>query len=338
MRKINRRLSTGRATEIFWRRYRRQFLGVGLQIIRPGLLTIGLIFILGSGSNWLGQASASPPKDCFSSPGACGYPDPSYNGNAGATSVGATSPCSSLTAEPSGYTASSGETIQNMNITGQLTINVPNVTVRNVCVTSSGNEGVIAVFIGAAATGLKLENSTFAGTSETGTGVIDTGVWNAPNVANVTANNIYIYNAAEAWHGTGTITDSYMQAGAFFIEALGDGSCSMSDGYNADDNGCPSHNEAVYVNDATTGITLDHDTLLNSSSQTAVFFGDDNGGDPTGAVADNDITISNSFLAGGGYTIYANAKASSDAGATKPITFENNRFARCAGPTHFTGP
>jgi len=207
--------------------------------------------------------------------------------------------------------STSGETVQNLKITGTLTIAAPNVTVNNVCVTDSGNSGNMAVWVDSNATNLLLEHSTFAGASAAGSGVIDTGVWNAANVAGVTANAIYIYNAAEDWHGSGTVENSYLQAGAYF----------GSDG--------GSHNEDVYLSD--TSITLNHDTLLNSASQTAVLFGDDNGGSCCIA-ADNHWTVIDSLLAGGGYLAYLNAEATGVGSSTMDI--QNNRFCALSRGDH----
>lgn len=247
--------------------------------------------------------TTTPPviaTDCFASPGACGYPDPAY-GNVGATGL-----CSSLTPSGSVTANTTGETITNLNITGDLTVTAPNVTVSNVCVNEPGNgTGVLAVEVGQNAKGLALDDVTI---QAAGSNAFDTGVWNVYGVA-VKAERVIITGAAESWHGPGDVEDSYLQAGAFYDDAQG-----------------PSHNEDVYLADSSwTGI---HDTLLNSSSQTAIFFGD------TGSSADNSWTVENSLLAGGGYATYWNAKASTGPGV---ITIENNRWARCLGATSFSG-
>jgi hypothetical protein len=172
----------------------------------------------------------------------------------------------------------------------------------------------MAVWVEANATNLLLEHSTFRGTASSGDGVIDTGVWNASNVSTVTAEALYIYNAAEDWHGDGNLNDSYLQAGAYY----------SSDG--------GSHNEDVYLSDGT--FSANHDTLLNSTGQTAVLFGDNNGGTCCIA-ADNHWTVKDSLLAGGGWAAYWNAKSNSAGSSSMDI--ENNRWARCDGPQYFDG-
>jgi hypothetical protein len=203
-----------------------------------------------------------------------------------------------------------------VNVVGSITIAAANVTVNNVCVTESGNSGNMAVWVGSNATNLLLEHSTFRGAASSGIGVIDTGVWNVSNVPSVTGKALYIYNAAESWHGNGFLNDSYLQAGA----------CWDCDGANT------SHNEDVYLSDGT--FSANHDTLLNSTGQTAIFFGDNNGG--TCCIAgDNHWTVKNSLLAGGGWAAYWNAKSTSAGSSSMDI--ENNRWARCDGPKNPDG-
>lgn len=280
-----------------------------------------------------GTGGGTQTTDCFNSPGACGYPDPNYNNNTGATSVGATSACSSLTPEPDGYDAdTNGQTVQNMNITGGLAISASNVTVNNVCVTNTGstpdyNDGVFAVTITSSASNVTLEHSTFAGTSATGLGVLDTGVANNSNDSGITANAIYIYNAAEAWHGTGTVNNSYMQAGATYTIPKGADGCDTS-------GGCGSHNEDVYISD--TSWSGNHDTLLNSTEQTAVLFGDNDGGQKD-EPADNQWILTNSLIAGGGWLMYLDANNGSMPIGTSTMDITGNRIARCLGPQDFDG-
>ncbi len=260
-----------------------------------------------------GTGGGTQTTDCFASPGACGYPDPNYNNNSGATSVGSTTPCGSLPASGSVTASTNGQTIQNLNIAGGVAVDASNVTINNVCVTDpDGGSGALAITIEAGSSNLLIEHTTVAGTSSTN--ALDTGIWNASNISSVTANNVYIYNAAEDWHGSGTVTNSYMQAGATYSG---------------------SHNEDVYLSD--TGITLTHDTLLNSTGQTAVLFGDNDGG-AKDQPADNHWTVKNSLMAGGGYLMYLDAANNSSMPVgSSTMDIENNRFGRCLGPQHFDG-
>ena len=82
-----------------------------------------------------------------------------------------------------------------------------------------------------------------------------------------------------------------------------------------------SHYEPVYADSDT--LVVEHSVLLNPHSQTAAVFMDTSGG----GACDNHLTIDNSLLAGGGYTVYPCANASSAGSSVIKIT--NNRFARC---------
>ena len=95
-------------------------------------------------------SGTSQTTNCFGSPGACGYPDPSYSWNgAGAWQTGGggvgpnngttSTACSSLPSSGSITTSSNGQVIQNLNITGTIVIQNSNVTVNNVCITNNGN-------------------------------------------------------------------------------------------------------------------------------------------------------------------------------------------------------
>jgi hypothetical protein len=264
-------------------------------------------------------SSGDVPTDCFAAPGACGYPDPGY-GN-----VGATSDCSSLASSGGLNASKSGQVVQNLDIKGTLTISAPNVTVDNVCVTAAGDYEYNGIQLTGNTADTLIENTTVSGTSSSGTGVLNTGVMNGSNQTSITLNRVYITDASEDYHGAGTVENSYLQAGALFTVPSGTDGCSTGAG-------CESHNEAIYMTD--TSVTLDHDTLLNSASQTAVLFGDNNGGSK-GRPGDNHWILEDSLIAGGGYMAYMNAGATGVGSST--MTVEGNRFARCDGSTSYDG-
>src|SRR5262249_42537683 len=80
-------------------------------------------------------------------------------------------------------------------------------------------------------------------------------------------------------------------------------------------------------------LALDHNTLLNTSPQTANIFANTNNG--SGGACANHLTITNNLLAGGGYSIYPCGNASS--AGTSVVGITNNRFARCGGGTAVQG-
>jgi len=258
-------------------------------------------------------AHVAAHSNCFATPGACGYPDPNY-GN-----VGATSPCSSLTASGSVNASTPGQTVQNLNITGDLSIKAANVTVNNVCITLNGKKEGFGITIASGATNALVEHTTIQSSSPSNESTfMDTGV--SASIGSCTSGILLNYDviegAAESVHApyncsstaTGLkVENSYMQAGYFFTRS-----------------GAPSHNEDVYLSDSS--FTAIHDTMLNAQGQTAVLFGDNNGGTCCIA-ANNHWIVKNSLLAGGGFMAYWNAKSTSVGSSTMDI--ENNNWARC---------
>lgn len=245
--------------------------------------------------------------DCFADPGGCGFPDPIAADDGGTANVGATTPCALLPVHSGDLTATTnGQTVSGVDITGSINVDADNVSIKNVCITPAGGDWGIAIEVGA-------NNTTISNTSiySTTTSALGYGVFNEDGTDNVTAERLYIHNTSEAWNGAtgpnGAVDDSYLQAGGC-SQGNSKGVCGSGD-----------HNEDVYIADE--DWAGNHNTLLNSQGQTAIFFGDD------GAVGDNHWTVTNSLLAGGGYAAYWDAKATS--AGTEKLDIENNRWARC---------
>jgi hypothetical protein len=133
-----------------------------------------------------------------------------------------------------------------------------------------------------------------AGTTRTGTGIA--------NDADETSQAIRVqsYWLDSPWHGAGTVTDSYFIDDAFIF--------------------CD-HYEPIYISDAT--LVVQHSTLLNIHDQTAAIFVDTSGDGP----GDSHLTVTDSLLAGGGYTLYPAGNSTSAGTGTMDV--ERNRLARC---------
>jgi hypothetical protein len=250
----------------------------------------------GTGTPPTGTPSRS--SSCFSAPGACGYPDPAY-GTAGSVAA-----CSSLRPSRSITVSGSGQTIQNLNVTGTITVTGANATIDNVCVTTNGGGqlGSTAITVTGNASNTLIENTTVAGANSSNQSVeIAAANWSGNSA---TISHDYFHNCGECVHdGPWTVNDSYI---------ITDGMQGTSD-----------HYEDVYCNNTT--ITMNHDTALNPEEQVATVFCDTNDGG--GGPCSNHVTVSNSLLAGGGYTVYACGNASSVGSSTMNIT--GNRFVRC---------
>ena len=244
------------------------------------------------------SGSGGGSTGCFASPGACGYPDPT------AGNVGATAPCSSLSASGSITASTAGQTIQNLNVTGTITVNAANVTINNVCVTDNagGQIGSRAILLNSGGKNALIEHVTVAGANQSTQSVEQAIANNSSSTATVTS--AHLYNCGEClWNGPWTVSDSYVITNG--MQGTGD------------------HLEGLYMSDSTA--TLNHDVLLDPDHQNSAVFGDANWG--SGGPCANHWTITNSLLAGGGFVIYTCGNASSVGSSTMNIS--NNRFARC---------
>jgi PKD repeat protein len=237
-------------------------------------------------------ASSSPAgaAACFSSPSSCGYPD--------ATNTGIP-PGTELTASGSRTISTNGQVLGGVDLTGKLTITADNVTVQNSRLyrAASGN-GTTVIQLENGADNFTIKDSEVYG----GTGpndAIESVVWNLSNNPGATAIRTYFHGCSECWHGSGIFRDAYIAVDA---------------GYQG------SHDENIYVCDGV--VDVGHSTLINFNDQTSTVFGD------TYCGGSNDITITDSLLAGGGQMLTMQAHSTSKVGTTN-IT--GNHFARCLG-------
>jgi hypothetical protein len=257
-----------------------------------------------------GEAGAPRPVGsaqgaCFPAPGTCGFPDPSYH------NVGARSSCSSLPGSGPIRDSTPGSTISNLNVKGSVTVNAPNVTIENVCVTTNGGGqlGSHAIVLESGAKNATISRVTVAGADQAGQSVEEAIANESDSIA--TVDGAYAYNCGECvWGGPWTINDSYVITNG--MQGTGD------------------HLEDLYCSDSSAN--LNHDVLLEPADQTATVFCDTHWG--SGGPCDNHISIANSLLAGGGYILYTCGNSSSVGSSTMSIN--NNRFARCTtGPITF---
>jgi hypothetical protein len=267
--------------------------------------------------------------NCYPSPGACGYPDPNYSwtgaqnawssggGGVGPTAGNVSVPCSSLPTVNGNVTLSTnGQTYQNENVIGQLDITASNVIVNNVCVTYGINGGSSQVMHATGANAL-IENSTIGGTTDggsNGANTIEQAVSVDGGSGPTTLLHDYLHNCGECVHGYPvTVNDSYITANG--------------------DQGTSDHYEDFYQSGGGT-LSINHDTLLVKSDQTANVFQDTNSG--SGGTCSSHLTLTNSLLSGAGYSVYACSAASSVGSSTMTVT--GNHFARCTTtPLSVTG-
>lgn len=224
--------------------------------------------------------------NCINIPSACGYPDSSNSG----IEVGAT-----LKSSGDYSDSTSGSTVKNMSVNGELVINASNIIVENVEIQASGGSGSHGVYIPKGVTGVVFNHVTCHGNN------VQYCIFNGGS--NTTIKNSYLYGCGECMNGSGTVENSF---------------------FNVTANISGEHYEDIYDGGGNGNLIVNHDTMLNPQGQTAtVFASTDFGNQDT-------LTISNSLLAGGGYTIYGGTSCTTG-GCGKvigPVTISNNRFSK----------
>jgi hypothetical protein len=242
------------------------------------------------------------PTDCGNLPSACGYPDQTNSGVPGGTTLTPSGPITVTKA---------GTVIADMKVSGYILVDAPNVTIKDTEVTQTTADGgqdsddggePWDVYIGPSASGTIVEDSTLHGADAAANAVLY-GIFNSAG-SSVKALRDQFYYCAHCYSGPGTLKDSY---------AIANGSFQFA------------HIEATYYGGGQGFLTIDHDTLLAPNDQDA-----DGSFHPTTAAVYaysdfgvvSDLTITNSLLAGGGYTIYGGGPTAVNVQVT------NNRFSR----------
>jgi hypothetical protein len=241
-----------------------------------------------------GHRPERKPVRCFAAPERCGYP--------GTRDTGVTD-CSAL--EPAGgKTITRGETVEGLDITGQVVVDASGVKLNDDCVEVDGGEEAesAAVVLENGASDFTISNSTVRGLNTTSES-IEEALRNNYSNPGATAIKDRLEGCSECLHQTWTLDESYVDA----------------DGEKLADESGRAHAEDWWFDSGTIG--ANDDTLLNPSKQTAVIFAESGGSE-----CENHETVTNSLLAGGGYMLYL-CTHSTGAG-TSSIDIKHNRFAR----------
>jgi hypothetical protein len=225
---------------------------------------------------------SSQTSHCFASPASCGFPSEATGAN-----LSTLTPSGSITA------STAGQVIENKDVTGQITVAAPNVTIRNVRVTATAS-GSGSAAISGNQPGLKVINSTVRG-SGPGSSTVEAAIRDYSGLT-VEGSNLTLCNeCVQGWPLT--MKNTYSKVSSIYPGA---------------------HAENIYICSGT--VNVEHSTLLNEQGQTATVFGD------TICGGKNNYTVTNSLLAGGGYVFYPQANGSGSGGTT---TITGNRIARC---------
>jgi hypothetical protein len=267
------------------------------------ILITALLALIGAGTGF-GQGTKAPPypavkqAHCFSAPAECGFPSA---GSAGVSKGVSLTPSDSIEVnEP-------GAVVKDVDVSGTIVIAADDVTVEDTRVTQNstcgyhnGSCGNYAIGIEPGLTGIKIRNvetrSVPGRTCEQD--IRNTG-------SQVVIDGAYLH----ACDGNIFTTGPTLLKNSYAITKL-----------EIDDD----HIENVYFEGTT--FKAIHNTLLNPIEQTAVIFGNAEGGSDT-TNCDNRLTVLGNLLAGGGYTLYPCAHT------VKPgssyMNVQGNHFARC---------
>jgi hypothetical protein len=243
------------------------------------------------------QVAPLRTSNCFPSPSSCGYPDLTNTGvPAGIPLV----PSGSLTiTQP-------GAVVSGLSVTGTIDVLASNVTIENTRVIQNQSCGP-TVACGNSAIAIRPGL----------TGIVIRNVETASLPGNTCEHDIRNTGSSV------TIERAYLHACDSNVYAVGP--TVLKDSYGIAEIAISSdHIENIYFNE--TSFSAIHDTLLNPVDQTAVIFG--NSGDGTDVTnCSNQLTVLESLLAGGGYSLYPCAHAS-QAGSSS-FNIQGNHFARC---------
>jgi hypothetical protein len=237
---------------------------------------------------------------CFAAPHLCGFPDPTNTGVPAGTTL---TPSGSLTI------TRPGTVVSGLAVTGTINVLAANVTIENTRITQNTTCGTRTTCGNYAIRIDEGVNGTVIRHVETASAPGDTCEHDIRNTGGTTTIEAAYLHACDSnvyAAGPTTLKDSYGIAALAISE---------------------DHVENIYFNE--TAFTAVHVTLLNPVDQTAVIFGNSGGGyDVTNC--SNQLTVLESLIAGGGYTLYPCAHAAK--AGTSTLNVQGNHFGRCLTP------
>jgi hypothetical protein len=274
--------------------------------------------------------TASSEKFCSNAFATCGYPDPLTSDvgiPAGTTLTTVSSNCGCI---PSGASWNGGTleitgnnvTLKDLNIPGNVQIQGTNDIITDsqistgICGSTCSNAEPIEALSTAKNTEITYD-TVFGGSNGT--------VHNASNEP-LLIDHVYSYGACTGQLGYGDVWNSYFVTDIPISDQSGSGLCHVEAGYvpggfstwaaNPWGGTCPGNCAAStqsYTN-------YSNDVMLNPQSQTAAIFLDNHAYSQTG---NNNVQITGSFVAGGGYTVYGDTNGDTSSN----ILITNNRWS-----------
>ena len=182
-----------------------------------------------------------------------------------------------------------GAVISGLDIKGEVVINASNVTLQNCKIT---NSGYWVVKIADGVTGAVVQNCEIngVGTGNDGShGILGSGTF--------IGNNIYNVENGITLQGSAVIRDNYIHG----LKA----------------SGAP-HYDGIQIDGGISNVTISHNTVINDWGQTSAIMIDNYFGPIS------NISVDNNLLAGGGYTVYSDARFTG--GSITGVSFTNNHM------------
>jgi len=265
------------------------------------LAAAGVLAGGGAGS----RADAAVLTNCAANPVSCGYPGATNTGVPSGTTLKSV-PGQVSSGTGWAYNATTGQVtvtgngavLSGLSIPYTVEIDASNVTLKNDQIVTGGAFAISLRHT----TGVTIENSVISGTNATSgrVNVAIDDVYGDSTGLNITGNNISAFRTA-------------MQVSAGLVQ----GNYIHDPGYLAGD-----HTNGIVTNGGTAAMTINDNTIFNTLGQTDAISLDAS----TGGVPVANKTISNNFLAGGGYSIYGGDGPSGN--PTSNIVIKNNRFGQ----------
>jgi hypothetical protein len=269
-----------------------------------GIVVLAVVGITFGASALFSNKSNAAEVTCGAVPSSCGYPDASNTGVPSGTTLktvpGQVSSGPGWSYNPGGWVAvtGNGANLTGLSITSGVVISANNVTLNNDKIVAGGPNSIAVSLRNTA--GVTIQNTTITGL-DSGANRVMTGIKDIFSTSTgliVNRDNISLFETG-VQVDAGLVENNYVHDPGY---ATGD------------------HTNGVMSNGGTVPLTITHNTIFNSRSQTdAVSLFQD-----FSAQANRNVT--NNLLAGGGYAVYGgNTKTSN--GPTSNIVITGNVFA-----------
>jgi hypothetical protein len=241
----------------------------------------------------------------------CGYPSPDTAGVPAGTALENPATCNCLppntTYSNGGLSINGPTTVNGLSLDpGWIVVNTTSpVTIENTLVVSPGGNGGAVVHLDGSDS-VTIKYSTIGGADS---GI---GPGNAGDDCTGPANN------SDIGFGSAVIDHDVLVCAGEPINSLTAGSQVTNSYVMVDGAPAGSHNEDIYMDGGTSGITINHNTFLDPVLSTATIFGDAKNGSLS------NLTIENNLLAGGQY---GDGTISMACGTSTNVLVENNRLS-----------